>query len=170
MVHDFNNCTDGDQGRLWRDHPPLAHLDKTHIYRYKRALPKPESEYDPNNSPRIASLSLSAKHLRGVGNHSSVYRAPFTLPPPLTTNPRSKDGRVTVIAKTAFSEREDRNFLKNEAHVFNTFSSNEYCHMQQEWSWLNDISGFSSISPVVPKFYGYYAPEEGISHKKLGSR
>lgn len=88
----------------------------------------------------------------------------------LITNSRSKDGKVTVIAKTAFSSSKDRELLRNGAHVFDTLSSDRYRHMQQEWWGLNMICGLLNPVPVravVPKFYGYYVPEDGASQKNL---
>lgn len=167
MVHDADDCAVGDQGRSGRR--GKSDESSSVVYRYKRVLPEPGSECGPDRNLNIASLHLSAKHLHGVGNHSSVYRAPFILPPPLTANSRSKDGSVTVIAKTGFSSSRHRDFLKKEAHVFNTLSSDKYRHMQQEWCGLNVIRGILDpvpVGPVVPKFYGYYIPEQGVNDDK----
>lgn len=166
VVRDPDNCAIGDQGRF----PFHSPSDVGRVYRYKRVLPENEGEYGSESSPRIACLELSAGRLHGVGSHSSVYRVSLLLPPPLTANSRSKDGRVTVIAKTAYSYSEDRRLLENEGRIFNTLSSDKYRYMQQEWCGLNKMDGILDpvpVSAVVPKFYGYYVPEQGASDKNL---
>ena len=42
--------------------------------------------------------------------------------------------------------------------------------MQQEWCGLNVIRGLLNpvpVGPVVPKFYGYYVPDDRGKHKGL---
>lgn len=115
---------------------------------------------------RKASLYLSASNLHGVGHHSSVYRARFVPPMPLTTNSRSSNGQVTVIAKTAFPSARPRSLLENEAGIMNSLSDHKHRHMQQEWCGLNVIRGLNNpvpVGPIVPKFYGYYRPEHQTS-------
>ncbi|KAI9787835.1 MAG: hypothetical protein M1816_007402 [Peltula sp. TS41687] len=170
MVHDSDDCAVGDQGRSgWRRR---SKAPSSVVYRYKRVLPEVEIESGPDSNLKVASLHLAANHLHGRGNHSSVYRAPFSLPPPLTANSRSKDGCVTVIAKTGFSSSSHRELLEKEAHVFNKLSSDEHRHMQQEWCGLNtappqwSLFSLVPVGPVVPKFYGYYIPEQGVDDDK----
>lgn len=170
IVHDSDDCASGNQGWRVGSHSSSDHADGKHVYRYKRVLPEPESEGGLNNSPRIAALNLSAKQMHAFGHHSSVYRAPFVPPAPLTANSRSKDGSVTVIAKTAFSQVDARSHLENEARIMDTLSTDKYRHMQQEWCGLNMISGLLNpvpVGPVMPKFYGYYVPEENFGHDEL---
>lgn len=99
----------------------------------------------------------------GVGSHSSVHKAPFQLPKPLITNSRSLDGRVSVIAKLAFdnvhegNEPSDREHLENEAKIFN-FLSIKHAHIQQDWQG-KDGDGLE-YGAIIPKFYGYYKPED----------
>lgn len=53
--------------------------------------------------------------------------------------------------------------MRDEAYIFDTFSSDKYRHMQQEWCGLGMVDGISvPVGPVVPKFYGYYVPEEEV--------
>ena len=113
-------------------------------------------------SPITGFLRLSAKRMHGFGNHSSVYRATLVPPAPLTTNSRSKDGEVTVIAKMAFGNAEDRHHLHREGCTLHQLSRRRLRHLQQEWCGLNVIRNLRHpvpIGPVVPKFYGYYVPE-----------
>lgn len=101
--------------------------------------------------------------MHGFGHHSSVYRAPFVPPQPLTTNSRSKDGSVTVIAKMAFCSGDAREHLETDARILNLLSSDKHRHLQQEWCGLNMVRGLLNAVPigaVVPKFYGYYKPAE----------
>lgn len=170
IVHDSDDCASGNQGWRMRTHSSPDHADGNHVYPYKRILPKPEIECGLDDNPRTATLHLSAKQMHAFGNHSSVYRAPLVLPPPLTTNSRSKDDTVTVIAKTAFPQPDARSHLENEARILDTFSTDKYRHMQQEWCGLNMIRGVPNlvpIGPVVPKFYGYYVPVENVQNDKL---
>ena len=147
-------------------------------YRYKRILPHSQSSDNSETGHKVATLWLSASRLSGVGHHSSIYRATLQLPEPLVTNDRSKDGMVTVIAKTAFSHENAHDLLSNEGQVLDELSSTEYRYLQCEWCGLNNIrqfglmpQGFSNpigmsygmipklpVGAVVPKFYGYYAP------------
>jgi len=176
LVHDADDCAFGDtllpNGSVEEDQPspPKRHrADTSEAHRYKRVFPAPTSECSSDKA-RVASLYLCATHLGGVGHHSSVYRAPFALPEPLTTNSRSRNGQVTVIAKIAFVGSGPRQSLENEAKIFDTLSSEKYRHMQQEWCGLNVIRGLLNpvpVGPVVPKFYGYYVPDDQGKHKGL---
>jgi hypothetical protein len=169
-VHDCNNCAFGDAPSSGKnDSQKRHHVDTSKVYRYKRVFPVPESS-SSSNQARVASLHLRPSYLHGVGHHSSAYRAPFTLPEPLSTNSRSQNGQVTVIAKMAFFNTGDRKALEHEAQIMDTFSSEKYRHMQQEWCGLNVIRGLLNPVPVgavVPKFYGYYVPDDEPKDKRL---
>jgi len=110
--------------------------------------------------PITAELYLDPSEVVGVGHHSNVYRATLTLPRGLSA--RTPDGKVTVVAKTAFSRSEHRTLFQNEAKIFNSFPK----HLSEEWCGYNMVSPLSwpvPVGPVVPKFYGYYMP---IGEKK----
>ena len=105
--------------------------------------------------PLTAELYLDPKETVGVGNHSFVYRATLTLPKGVSA--RTPDGKVTVVAKTAFPEPGHRYLLHNEAKMFGSFPR----HFSEEFCGYNMVSPLSwpvPVGPVVPKFYGYYMP------------
>ena len=105
--------------------------------------------------PITAELYLDPGEVVGVGHHSNVYRATFTLPNGLSA--RTPDGKVTVVAKTSFSRSEHRSLFHNEAKIFNNFPK----HFSEEWCGYNMVSPLSwpvPVGAVVPKFYGYYMP------------
>jgi hypothetical protein len=171
LVHDTDNCTSGDYGSVeeGRSSPKRYRKDTGKVRRYKRVFPTPKSECTSDKA-RVASIYLYATYLHGVGHHSSVYRAPFVPPEPLTTNSRSRNGQVTVIAKVAFEGSGPRQQLENEAKILDTLSNEKYRHMQQEWCGLNVIRGLLNpvpVGPVVPKFYGYYVPDGKCKHDGL---
>ncbi|KZS99889.1 uncharacterized protein LAESUDRAFT_667429 [Laetiporus sulphureus 93-53] len=139
--------------------------------RYKRVWPTESSElfkeakYDDNiihplpeaEKPRTAHLYLSAQCVIGKGNHSLVYRAALRLPPPLKAI--GPFGQVTTAAKLAIPEQSARDMLKTEADIYNKFPR----HLMEHWSGYNLIAPHNFPVPVhavVPKFYGYYVPEE----------
>lgn len=91
----------------------------------------------------------------GVGHHSNVYRATFTLPKGLSA--RTPDGKVTVVAKTAFPGSGHRSSLHREARIFSSFQKD----LSEEWCGYNMFMPLTwpvPVGPVVPKFYGYYMP------------
>lgn len=105
--------------------------------------------------PITAELSLDPNQRLGIGNHSYVYRATLTLPKGLSA--RTPDGKVTVVAKTAFLDSGDRRLLHNEAKIFGSFPR----HFSEEWCGYNMVPPLSwpvPVGPLVPKFYGYYLP------------
>ena len=113
--------------------------------------------------PITAELYLDPEETVGVGNHSFVYRATLTLPSCLSA--RTPDGKVTVVAKTAFPESGHRNLLHNEAKIFGSFPR----HLSEEWCGYNMVPPLSwpvPVGPIVPKFYGYYLPT-GEERNKL---
>ena len=130
---------------------------------YERLFPSFPRDLSPDRSAEdfvTAELYLDPEEVVGVGNHSNVYRATLTLPKGLSA--RTPDGKVTVVAKTAFPHSEHRNLLHNEAKIFNSFPK----HLSEEWCGYNMVSPLSwpvPVGPVVPKFYGYYMP---IGEKK----
>ncbi|MCJ1402679.1 hypothetical protein MMC11_005899 [Xylographa trunciseda] len=165
LVDDDNDCATGKQGLRGMTESVKDKIGKEKSQRrYYRVLPVASQKgYPPEHKLRTAYLDLSGTNLCGVGNHSSVYRASFLPPPPLTTNFRSLKGRVTVIAKTAFPSKQHLAHLDNEAEVLNKLSMKARRHMQQEWCGFNVLPGLNKpvpVGPVVPKFYGYYKPQK----------
>ncbi|KAK7682781.1 hypothetical protein QCA50_014165 [Cerrena zonata] len=138
-------------------------VERHTIKKYLRVLPKFSGEDQssepiekPEGRANIAHLYLHEKHRLGTGNHSAVYQAPLTLPPPLSAH--SRNGNVTVAAKLAFTNYGDRQFLNNEATIYNKFPQ----HLMDDWCGYNFVPPIKHpvpVGPVVPKFYGYYLPE-----------
>jgi len=121
------------------------------------SFPRDSSADRVSEDPVTAELYLDAddSQVVGVGNHSNVYRATLTLPIGLSA--RTPDGKVTVVAKTAFPHSEHRALFRNEAKIFDSFPK----HLSEEWCGYNMVSPLSwpvPVGPVVPKFYGYYMP------------
>ncbi|TBU30409.1 hypothetical protein BD311DRAFT_659140 [Dichomitus squalens] len=134
---------------------------------YKRYFPSPEepkgngeeetaeSEATPSLKENVAHLYLRKKNRFGSGNHSFVYRAPLTLPPPLSG--RSPTGQVTVAAKLAYSRCTAHELLHNEARVYDTLPK----HLQEDWCGYNVVPQCRFPVPVgaiTPKFFGFYLP------------
>jgi len=125
---------------------------------YERLYPSFSRDWSADRlaeDPLTAKLSLNPEEVIGVGHHSNVYRATLTLPKGLSA--RTPNGKVTIVAKTAFPRSEHRNLLHNEAKIFNSFPR----HLSEEWCGYNVITPLSwpvPVGPVVPKFYGYYMP------------
>ncbi|KAI0672167.1 hypothetical protein C8Q78DRAFT_1077726 [Trametes maxima] len=104
---------------------------------------------------RVAHLHIRRSNRLGEGHHSYVYRAPLTLPPPLSAH--SRTGQVTVAAKLAFPHCTAHTLLHNEARVYSQFPR----HLQEEYCGFNIVSPCYypvPVGPVVPKFYGFYLP------------
>ncbi|KAI0752590.1 hypothetical protein C8Q80DRAFT_1147148 [Daedaleopsis nitida] len=150
MVHDPHHTT-----RSWlspnpgEDPPPI---------KYKRVYPDPKGKADAEDEPRsenVAHLHLSSMNRFGAGNHSYVYRAPLTLPPPLSA--QSPTGQVTVAAKLAYNRCTAHGLLHNEARVYDSLPN----HVQEDWCGYNVVPQCRfpvPASAIVPKFYGYYLP------------
>ncbi|OSD00997.1 hypothetical protein PYCCODRAFT_1459906 [Trametes coccinea BRFM310] len=124
-----------------------------------RASPRSSGRQDaPDGVPapeRVAHLYLKERNRMGTGHHSAIYRAPFTLPPPLTAH--SPTGQVTVAAKLAFPQCTAHTLLHNEARTYATFPK----HMQEEYCGYNVVPPCHypvPVGPIVPKFYGFYLP------------
>ena len=128
---------------------------------YERLYPSFSRDWSADRfaeDPVTAKLYLDPEDLVGVGHHSNVYRATLTLPKGLSA--RTPDGKVTVVAKTAFPRSEHRSLLHNEGKIFGSFPR----HFSEEWCGYNMISPLAwpvPVGPVVPKFYGYYMPTGG---------
>ncbi|KAJ6472290.1 hypothetical protein C8R47DRAFT_987866 [Mycena vitilis] len=131
--------------------------------KYKRVWPRfardtePATAFNTDTNLRIAHLNLSGAPLLGVGNHSVVHRAALRLPRPLSA--RSPTGEVTVAAKAGFSGGEARQLLLNEGKFYDAFPK----HLQEGWCGMNLVAPILHPVPVgavVPKFYGYYVPED----------
>jgi len=132
--------------------------DKGGSWTYERLYPSFSRDLSADRfaeDPVSAKLCLDPGQVVGVGHHSNVYRATLTLPKGLSA--RTPDGKVTVVAKTAFPDHEDRLLFHNEGKIFSGFPR----HLSEEWCGYNMISPLSwpvPVGPVVPKFYGYYMP------------
>ncbi|KAH9903238.1 hypothetical protein C8Q73DRAFT_798902 [Cubamyces lactineus] len=114
-----------------------------------------ENEEPQNTEDRVAHLHLRQTNRLGTGHHSSVYRAPLTLPPPLSAY--SPTGQVTVAAKLAFPRCTAHALLHNEARTYSAFPE----HAQTEYCGYNVVPPCHypvPIGPIVPKFYGFYLP------------
>lgn len=148
LVHDPASITSGANGGPCSEEPK----------KYKRLFPKlarDAADWINPQSARVAHLHLKKSNRLGTGNHSYVYRAPLTLPKPLSG--RSPTGQVTVAAKTSFPALGDRRLLRNEAKIYNAFPK----HLMQEYCGYNLVTPMMHPVPVgavVPKFYGYYVP------------
>ncbi|KAF9785305.1 hypothetical protein BJ322DRAFT_989382, partial [Thelephora terrestris] len=133
---------------------------------YERLYPSFSRDWSADRfaeDPLTAELSLDPEEVVGVGNHSNVYRATLTLPKGLSG--RTPDGKITVVAKTAFPHSNHRALLHNEAKIFGSFPR----HFSEEWCGYNMVSPLSwpvPVGPIVPKFYGYYLPT-GENRDKL---
>ena len=104
-----------------------------------------------------AHLHLDKSSRLGTGNHSYVYRALLTLPPPLSA--RSHTGQCTVAAKLAFPQCSAHTLLANEGKVYSKLPR----HTQEEYCGFNIVPPCNYPVPVgaiAPKFYGYYVPME----------
>lgn len=130
---------------------------------YRRVWPEIDRNIDPklepdtpSEPPRVAHIHLAHQNRFGVGNHSLVHRVALTLPAPLSAH--SRNGRVTVAAKSAFPVYTARTLLKNEGKIYNSFPE----HLTQDWCGYNLVTPIKHpvpVGPVAPKFYGYYVPE-----------
>ncbi|KAI0819896.1 hypothetical protein BC628DRAFT_1423422 [Trametes gibbosa] len=145
MVHDPDNTTN------------QRNFDKSQSRPIKYIRHRPEFERDDEGSsePCVAHLRLAESNRLGSGHHSYVYRAPLTLPSPLSAH--SPTGQVTVAAKLAYSKCSAHNLLRNEARAYDAFPK----HIQQEYCGYHIVpqSRFPvPVVPIVPKFYGYYLP------------
>ncbi|KAI0329800.1 hypothetical protein GY45DRAFT_1435189 [Cubamyces sp. BRFM 1775] len=110
---------------------------------------------DSDAEERVAHLHLRQKSRLGMGNHSFVYHAPLTLPPPLSAY--SPTGQVTVAAKLAFPHCSAHALLHNEARAYSAFTEDA----QHEYCGYNIIPPCYypvPVVPIVPKFYGFYLP------------
>lgn len=125
---------------------------------YERLYPSFPRDWSADRfaeDPVTAELHLDPGEVIGVGHHSNVYRATLTLPKGISG--RTPDGKVTVVAKTAFPHSEHRSLLHNEAGIFSSFPKD----LSEEWCGYNVISPLAwpvPVGPIVPKFYGYYMP------------
>ncbi|KAJ7599210.1 hypothetical protein C8J56DRAFT_770416, partial [Mycena floridula] len=101
----------------------------------------------------------------GTGSHSRVARGNFTPAPPVFV--RSGEARVAV--KMSCDSSSDRTMLDVEAQTYNTIPK----HLMEDWTGFHyleegeyDSDGIVPASAVVPKFYGYYEPEDPIYQSK----
>ncbi|KAI9069031.1 hypothetical protein FKP32DRAFT_1641399 [Trametes sanguinea] len=119
------------------------------------AASAPEPVAQSTSGERVAHLYLKESNRLGTGHHSDVYRAPFTLPPPLSAH--SRTGQVTVAAKLAFPHCTAHLLLHNEARTYAAFPE----HAQQEYCGYNVVPPCRfpvPVGPIVPKSYGFYLP------------
>ena len=128
--------------------------------KYKRLLPNlpRDTEKGAKGLPapgNVAHLHLHTANRLGRGNHSYVYRAPLTLPLPLSA--RSHTGQCTVATKLALPHCTAHALLANEGMVYSELPR----HTQEEYCGFNIAPPCNYPIPVgaiVPKFYGYYVP------------
>jgi hypothetical protein len=137
LVHDPYGVTDGEEKRPSDGN---VRFEAAAPVRYTRTLPKPTTDGHTSN---VAHLYLSPSSICGRGNHSFVYRAPLTLPAPLTA--RTATGKVTVLAKTAFYNREDRSLLRQEGITYDTFP---------QWM-MEDYCGYNIVDQIPVSILGY---------------
>lgn len=160
LVHDDQDLTFGEHDR--KRNSSLTDGPK----RYKRVFPVLDGDAASSENPRVAHITLEPHSLLGVGNHSYVYRAPLTLPPPLTA--RTPSGKVTVAAKLAMPRASARALLTNEARIYDTMPR----HFQEDWSGFNLVSPIKypvPVGAVAPKFFGWYLPEDDNAHENTKS-
>ncbi|KAF7331045.1 hypothetical protein MVEN_02444800 [Mycena venus] len=125
---------------------------------YKRIYPEPQSDPKEHSSPdprHTGHLYLTRQSRIGCGHHSNVYRASFKLPELVDAG---STGPVALVAKVAVPRREAREFLQHEATTYNSFPE----HLAQEFSGYALVPGIKypvPVGAVVPKFFGYYIPE-----------
>ncbi|KAI1796587.1 hypothetical protein LXA43DRAFT_986205 [Ganoderma leucocontextum] len=165
----------------------LFNLTRRHRYspikpavRYRRAMPltdgptqlvRPATEPTESLSQhRVAHLYLPENRL-GVGNHSTVFRAPFEL----RLDPTSGEcARVTVAVKTAAADCVSHRMLHQEALMYTAFPRTFMEESSQGLSGAHADVGHGQsqclngkgrrrrgpkiLPAVVPKFYGYYLP------------
>ncbi|PIL28838.1 hypothetical protein GSI_08883 [Ganoderma sinense ZZ0214-1] len=151
MVHDPDNTT---KSRTRKGVDSEADSDKDKPVMYKRCAPK-FADPERKEKESVAHLYLRKANRFGLGNHSHVYRAPLTLPQPLTAD--SPTGQVTVAAKLAYNRCSAHHLLHNEARVYDTLSKD----MQEDWCGYNVVPQCRYPVPVgaiAPKFFGYYLP------------
>ncbi len=122
--------------------------DNTAPKEYRRLYPDlPRGGYT-----RVSHLYLHPNNSIGTGSHSLVHRAPLSLPWPLSAS--SRNGRVTVAAKTAFPLVDARGMLENEAGIYDEFPK----HLMEDWSGFNIVPPLPfpvPVGPVLPKCFGY---------------
>ncbi|KAI0309343.1 hypothetical protein OF83DRAFT_1288636, partial [Amylostereum chailletii] len=105
---------------------------------------------------RVATLDFGRERQIGEGNHSYAYTAPIKFSH-LTLPGSNDEGESTVVCKLANNDIKDREQLRSEGKLYQTFSR----HLQE------DVCTYDPAKPdvppvvfpaVVPKFYGYYEP------------
>lgn len=168
LVNDLCLCATGKQGQnedeLKYTTVRMKPIVQSRVFKYIRQEPIIGNiNRIPSKDLKIASIQLSPDNMTASGSHSSVYKAPLRLPPPLATNSRSGAGEVTVIAKLAFDGLfidDDREMLEAEASAHSSLAR-KHSYLQEAWSGYNILEGIDRPVPVgavLPKFYGYYVP------------
>ncbi|KAI8968713.1 hypothetical protein BD414DRAFT_429096, partial [Trametes punicea] len=102
---------------------------------------------------RVAHLHLGKSNQLRSGHHSYVYRAPLTLPAPLSAH--SRTGQVTVTAKLAHPRSSAHALLHNEARAYAALPR----HAQETWCGYNIVPPCRfpvPVGPIAPKCYGFY--------------
>ncbi|KAI1792702.1 hypothetical protein LXA43DRAFT_310913 [Ganoderma leucocontextum] len=144
--------------------------------KYKRLFPAlaRDNDFDKDikgssKTENVAHLHLHKTNRLGEGHHSYVYRAPLTLPPPLSA--RSHTGQCTVAAKLAFPHCTAHALLANEGKVYSELPK----HTQEEYCGFNIAPPCNYPVPVgaiAPKFFGYYVPvgEDGEAAEGYGGK
>jgi hypothetical protein len=133
------------------------------VREYKRVYPKPPNRAD-GDVPQTAHLKLSSVPCLGKGRHAEVYQAHLTLGEPFRLvghESASSPACVSVAAKIAFTGKEDRDMLENEARIYGVLPA----HFSEDWSGFNALlestrygDGRVPATAVVPKFYGFFVP------------
>lgn len=124
--------------------------------KYKRTWPK-ITKHDSSES-LVAYLSMSTKI--GTGHHSVVYGGCFRPPAPIKV--ASPTGEVRVAVKVPFDDRKNIRMLEQEGKGYAKMPT----HLMENWTGYHHLEeeyGGDVIVPVqavIPKFYGYYVPED----------
>lgn len=112
--------------------------------------------FKPEKTP-TAQLFLYRSEKMGEGNHSCVYRASLRLPTPLYA--RDSPHNVVFVVAKLLSHWYEKDSLDNEANMYERFEK----HLAEDWCGFNQVEGMKQpvkAQAVVPKFYGYYLPDE----------
>ncbi|KAF7349317.1 hypothetical protein MSAN_01721200 [Mycena sanguinolenta] len=133
------------------------------------AVPKLEQRIATHLLPEILIVDDCSVPPIGQGSHADVYQAHLTLDErfQLVAQP-TQPPTVRVAAKIPYGNQTDLGMLEHEARMYNAFPQ----YLSEDWSGFNAIGeAFSpslseaplvSVTAVVPKFYGYFVPDEQL--------
>ncbi|KAF7433764.1 hypothetical protein PC9H_005729 [Pleurotus ostreatus] len=130
-------------------------------YPYRRQYPKRSPT--TKGQGKIGHIYLGQANKLGSGHWSNVYKASFKLPSPLTAA-NSPNGHVIVAAKLHDGGYEAKDHLRREGIMYSQLPEclmQDYCGYATFHRDGNPSSCRNPVplGPVVPKFYGYYVPE-----------